>query len=343
MNIFSTVGRARSVFVVALLLITVITVAVFFGLRQIDEPGELTSITFKLKWVHFAGYAGFYMAQEKGFYEDAGLDVTLLPGDFSDPFPDVVGDVMSGRADFGELNALTLIEAFSHGNDFKAIMATFQISPHVFFSLKESNISSPGDFAGKKLGLLFDNKMGKILYPSIMEKVGINPASATIVPFLDPISALTSGEVDVVDGWRTYQPYQFNQADIEVNLIFPEQYGLGGYDTVVFTPQKMIDENPGIVRAFVEATIKGWEYALENPEEAIAVSFNRVTEPSNKDEEFQRFSFNAHAPLIRPTGGKSIGHMDFQQWFNFYNAMESQGFIQNEFNVRDMYTNEFIS
>ncbi|MCH8163683.1 MAG: ABC transporter substrate-binding protein, partial [Proteobacteria bacterium] len=331
MNIFSTVGRARSVFVVALLLITVLAVAVFFGLRQIDEPGELTPITIKLKWVHFAGYAGFYMAQEKGFYEDAGLDVTLLPGDFSDPFPDVVGDVMSGRADFGEINGQSLLEAFGEGNDFKAIMATFQLSPHVFFSLKESNITSPGDFAGKKLGLIFDNKMGKILYPSIMEKVGIDPGSATIVPYLDPISVLTSGEVDVADGWRTYQPYQFNQADIEVNMIFPEQYGLRGYDTVVFTSQKMIDENPEIVRAFVHASIKGWEYALLHPEEAVALTMSNVTEESNDDEGFQRFSFNAQAPLIRPTGGKSIGHMDFQQWFNFYNAMESQGLIENEF------------
>jgi len=303
---------------------------------------ELTPITLKLKWVHFAGYAGFYMAQEKGFYEDARLDVTLLPGDFSDPFPDVVGDVMSGRADFGEINGQSLLEAFGEGNDFKAIMATFQLSPHVFFSLKESNISSPGDFAGKKLGLIFDNKMGKILYPSIMEKVGVDPASTTIVPYLDPISVLTSGEVDVADGWRTYQPYEFNQADIEVNMIFPEQYGLRGYDTVVFTPQKMIDENPEIVRAFVHASIKGWEYALDHPEEAVTLTMSNVTEESSDDEEFQRFSFNAQAPLIRPTGGKPIGHMDFQQWFNFYNVMESQGLIENEFEVRDMYTNEFI-
>jgi len=327
--------------IVGIVLIAAVAFFVFRGAEE--QPQELTPVTVQFRWVHYASFAGMEVADAKGFYEDAGLDVTFKPVDLSQPIPFGADEILGGRADFAEVNSLETLQAFDEGKEIKAVMTTFQISPHAFVSLKESNITSPADFEGKTLGVLRNNPTGNLLYPALLERFDIDPSTANIIPVgFDVVSLLRTGEVDVVDVFRTTQLYQMDKAGLEYNLIYPEIYDLDGYERVIITSQKMIDENPKVVRTFVEATIKGWGYAYDNPEEAIEIVLSyAIGEPWN-DQTYEEFVFETQKILIIPTGGQTIGHMDFQKWFNFYLAMDSQGLIENEFEVRDMYTNEFI-
>jgi len=307
------------------------------------ETQELTHVSVKFRWVPHMGYSGLYVADTKGFYEDAGLNVTFVPVDLNQLLIPAVDYLESGTADFAEGSGLEALQAFGQGKDIKVIIAMYQISPYVFTSLKESNITSPSDFEGKKLGINRGNAEGFVLYPAVLRAVGLDPADAEIFPVgVDIASILTSGEADVVDGFRIAQPYEVEQAGLDYNLIYPEQYGVKGYDQVLMTSQELIDENPELVRTFVEATIKGWEYTFDNPDESIDIILSYPSIGVFAERDYNEFIFEEVKLLVEPTGGQTIGHMDFQQWFSYYNELEIQGLIENEFEVRDMYTNEFI-
>ena len=335
----------KKILIGTIALIIVIAIAGFFGLWQINKPEQkaLTPVSVQLRWTHWAGFMGMQVAREKGFYEDVGLDVEFLTITLDQPIPDGVESVISGKAHFSEVNALEALEAFGRRHDIKAVMAMMQTSPHAFAALADSGITSPADFKGKTLGVIRDNATGNLLYPALMERVGINPKEANIIPIgFDVISVLKEGVADVVDVFRNNQPYGFDQAGLEYTLIFPEQYDLGGYEEVIIATERLIEENPELVRTFVEATILGWEYAFENPEESVDITISLATEEFYQNRAYEEFAYGEVVKLVQPTGGRTIGHMDFQQWFNFYNVMESQGLIETEFEVRDMYTNEFI-
>jgi len=239
--------HVKKMLFIAIAVIVVLAIIGFFGLRQITETElqELTPVSVKFRWVPYAGYNGAYIADTKGFYEDVGLDVTFNPVDLSQPLIPAADHLESGNADFVEGSGLEALEAFGMGTDIKVIMAMFQTSPYVFTTLKENNITSPADFEGKKLGINRGNAEGFVLYPAVLRAVGLDPSDADIFPVgVDIASILESGEADVVDGFRIAQPYEVEQAGLEYSLIFPEQYGVKGYDQVLMASGKMIDENP---------------------------------------------------------------------------------------------------
>jgi len=336
--------KAKEIFII-ILVAAFLAVVGFFGLRQITEPQkqELTPVSIQLRWTQWAGFSGLQVAVVKGFYEDVGIDLTFRTIDLSKPIPDLVKEVVEGRADFVEVNALEALRAYGQGADVVAVMAMLQSSPHAFASLKGSGITSPADFEGKRLGVTRDNATGNLLYPALMERVGLNPKKADIISVgIDAVSILKNGEVDVVDVFRNNQPYAFDQAGLEYNLILPENYNLGGYEEVILVSRELVDTNPELVRNFVEATILGWEYTIEHRKEALDIVVSFATDEFFKNPVFEEFALDEVMLLVQPTGGRTIGRMDFEPWFNFYNTMESQGLIEREFEVRDMYTNEFI-
>lgn len=231
-------------------------------------------VTLRLKWLTQAQFAGPYVAEAKGFYDDAGLDMTIQPGG---PNINVETMVASGANTFGIASGTEGVLA-SRAKDLpiKAIGMDQQITPYVYVAKPDSGISSAADFAGKKVATWFTGPQ-YVLYSVLAandiakDDVDIISQSVTLQPFID-------GEFDVATA-TLYNEYNtlLEKGLTDLVVISPEDSGMVSQQDAIITSDKMIEEDPETVQAFLNATLRGWKYAFEHPDEAVDIVMDAGT------------------------------------------------------------------
>lgn len=222
---------------------------------------EGNKIRLQLKWNHQFQFAGFYAAQQKGFFKDAGLDVVLLEGNSQTP---PVKRVLDGKADFG----VTGSDILNYHIDKKPVVVIsviFQHSPYAVITLAKSNINSATDLAGKKI--MASRDQGWLLIRAMFIREGISLNQINLVPHSWDNRDLVSGKVDAITAYSTVEPHLIRKMGYEVKLIRPIDYGIDFYGDVLFTSSSMADKEPEKVEKFNQACLKGWEYAMSHPSE----------------------------------------------------------------------------
>lgn len=263
--------------------------------------GQLPDVTLQLKWHHQFQFAGYYAALEQGFYEDEGVNVSLLEGG-----PDVQVEkmVVSGRADFGVLGSELVMNRLK-GDPVVLVAVIFQHSTRALMVLKNSKLASPSDFVGQRLML---NIPESAEFWAMFKREGI-PREALNVVQKDTmaIDKLISGEVAAINGSIGAQPFIFNQRNAPVRLIRPIDYGIDFYGDALFTSEKFLQQHPDQVAAVRRATIRGWEYAMSHVDEVITLIMNKYTTNLNRDR--LRFEAESMRTLILPEL-VNIGHVN---------------------------------
>src|ERR1700686_4785408 len=155
------------------------------------------AVTVRLKWLHQAQFAGFYVAKDKGYYAAAGLDVSIQPG--GSDFP-AVQMVTGGSEQFGVTGADQILIARSKGVPVVALAVIYRRNPFVLFSLTKSGIKTPADFAGKTVGVKIGGNE-ELIYRAVLAKAGIDKAKLTEMPVKFDITPLLTGTVDVWPGY----------------------------------------------------------------------------------------------------------------------------------------------
>ncbi|HSX29313.1 MAG TPA: ABC transporter substrate-binding protein [Candidatus Saccharimonadales bacterium] len=307
--------------------------------KKAPAATKLTKVTMNMGWLHQAQFAGFYVAKEKGFYKDAGLDVELLG--YKDGV-DLNKEVAGGKVDFATTTPLEVIAARDSGYKVKAIAAIYQTSPYAFVSPKASNIKTPADLKGKTLGYVGGNTQAKISYPSLLSSYGISLSQVTVKDTdFDIVKSFQEHEADTADIYRTDQTYLLDKAGIEYNILLPEQFGFGLYGDVVVASDSIVKNRPDVTSKFTKATLKGLQYALNHEDEALAMTA-KYEDPLYKDPAYEKHIFQNSVPLIKPTGNQPLGNMEFVPWNRAYQAIQSAGQLKTGFNVSDAYTTEFL-
>lgn len=264
---------------------------------------SLKKVNLQLKWKHQFQFAGYYAAIDKGFYQQAGLDVNLVEApETGEPALEVI----EGRADFGVTGPDILLQR-AKGHPVVALAVIFQHSPMVLLARKESNINSVHDLAGKR--------------------VMVEPAATELEAYLQaermPDSKFTrlahthspddfiSGKVDAISAYSSDEPFLIGQAGCEYITLNPRSAGVDFYGDLLFTTQKQIDENPDTVNAFISASKKGWEYALQHQEEIVDLILRKYSQRHSREHllfeglETQRLVF---ADIVE------IGYMNPGRW-----------------------------
>ncbi|MBI5044631.1 MAG: ABC transporter substrate-binding protein [Candidatus Levybacteria bacterium] len=301
----------------------------------------LQKVTVRLAWLHQAQFAGFYVAKEKGLYEKAGLDVELK--EYEENLKSLE-ELKEGQSDFTLVTPLEVITAVDQGDQIKAIAAIYQTSPLAFASLKSSHITSPADFKGKTIGAKGGNQEAKVKYRSLMQSYKLTSSDVRIKDVdyqMDEADDLLKKRVDLIDLYRTDQPYIMKEKGVDINLLLPERFGISGYGDTIVTTDSLISKNPEMVKAFVQATISGWEQALDDPEEALRI-VEKYQNSDYADPDRQKHILEQSAPLIRPSGGQAIGDMSFIIWSQIADLAKSSKLVSDEFDVVKAYTSQFI-
>jgi NitT/TauT family transport system substrate-binding protein len=296
-----------------------------------NSISSLMPITIQLASAHRASSAGFYAADQNGDYVHEGLAVKFIEGT---PDLDLAASVLDGTAQFGVMSASTLISARAEGHPIRALATILRRDPAVFFSLAESGITHVEDFVGKKI---FLSPRGRPRLYSMLARVGIKPDEITEVN-TGNFTALYTGEVDSALGSITSDLLSIKQAGYTVNLIYPDDYGVHFYASVIFTSDDYIAANSEVVTRFVRATLQGWAYAIENPQTIgdMVLKYN-----PDADSAFETASMVASLPYIN-TGEDYIGWMKPDVWQKMALTMHDQGDLTTPVDISEVYTLQFI-
>jgi ABC-type nitrate/sulfonate/bicarbonate transport system substrate-binding protein len=299
-----------------------------------EATGTMDKVNLRLKWLHQAQFAGFYTADQKGFYEKNGIDVTINPGGVDFP---AVQMVASGSEHFGVTGADQILIAREKGVPLVALAVIYRDSPFVLFALEESDISQPSDFIGKNVGV----KLGgneELTYRAVMQGAGIDTSQVNEVPVKFDISPLLSGQVDVWPGYAINEPITAEEKGYNVTIIWPKDYGVSLYADTLFTTEEMIEKNPDVVRRFVIATLQGWNYAYANPDEAVSYT---LTYSDILTKEHETLMMQASLPLLKPEG-QALGHIDIEVLEGMQQLLLENGYMKQSIDLEKAYTNRFV-
>ncbi len=298
--------------------------------QEVEKPPDEVSV--QLKWVHQAQFAGFYAADQNGYYADEGLAVTILAGG---PGIDHLASVLDGAAQFGVAGADRLIVERANGKPLRAIATIYRRNPRVFVARADSGISRPEDFVGQKI---YEPAGGMPTLHAMMTRVGIGPDQYTVVSDPYDLALFASGEVPVWGAYLTGSIRNFQEAGYELSIIYPGDYGVHFYADTIFAIEDFIAANPELAVRFLRATLRGWRWAIENSEGAGSLALKYDPE---LDEAVQLAQMEASVPLIH-TGEDHIGWMRAEVWEGMHDILLEQGLLDGPVDVDKVYTMEFL-
>ena len=275
----------------------------------------MDELKLQLQWVTQAQFAGYYVAKDKGFYEEEGLDVTILPGG-----PDIAPpQVLAGGGADVMLNWMpSALAAREKGLPVVNIAQPFKTSGLMLTCWKDTGIESVEDFRGKTIGVWFFGNEYPFL--SWMSQAGIptegGEDGVTVLKQGFNVDPLLQRQADCIST-MTYNEYgQVLDAGVsedELVTFMYEDQGVATLEDGIYTLEENL-QDPEMVdklARFVRASMKGWQYAVENPDEAAAIVLEN-DETGAQTEEHQKRMMGEIAKLIDASDG-SLDEADFQR------------------------------
>jgi NitT/TauT family transport system substrate-binding protein len=278
------------------------------------SEGETTPVTLQLKWVPQAQFAGYYAAEEQGFYEDEGLDVTIRPGG-----PDIVPEqvVLGGQAEFGIDWLDNLLATRDQGQGIVNIAQVFTRSGMTEITWKDSGLDEITDLRDKKVGVWLGGNEHKLF--AALTKNGIDPQQDVDVvaqPFdmnlflnreVDAAAAMTYNELAQVLEVENPDTGELYTLD-DLNVFLMSELGTGALEDGIFVREDWIadEANQDVATRFLKASFRGWIYCRDNPDDCVETVLDNGPELGRGHQAWQMNEINA---LIWPAP-LGIGVMD---------------------------------
>lgn len=293
-------------------------------------------VTFVLDWGANTNHAGVFVAQKLGYYEEAGLDVTIADA----PEDGATALVASGGAQFGVDFQDSLAPALNQGLPVTAVAAIIQHNTSGIVSKKGNGITSPKGLEGKTYAT-WDMPVEQAILKSIVETDGGDFSKVNLVPstVTDVISALESN-IDAV--WIYYawdgiaakvKGYETEYITIrDIDPVFDY------YTPVIIGNNDFLSQNPETAKKFMAATAKGYEYAIENPKEAAGILLESA---EGLDEDIVYESQEWLADQYKAEV-EQWGYIDPQRWNAFYQWLNENNLVEKPLEVNEGFTNEYL-
>ncbi|MFC1919858.1 ABC transporter substrate-binding protein [Chloroflexota bacterium] len=299
---------------------------------------DLVQIKFMLDWVPNTNHTGIFVAQEKGYFKEAGLEVNIIqPGEV---YPEAA--VASGATDFGISHQESVTLARADKVPIVSIAALLQHNTSGFASLASREITSPKDFEGLRYGA-FGSPFESPTLEVLMNCAGGDFSKLEIVNtgYADPLALLAENQIGLAWIFYGWQGFQAQQQDIDLNVVMMKDYFdciPDYYTPVVITKESTIANRPAIVRAFLQALSQGYNFAIENPDEAADILVAAVPE---LDPELVEASQNWLSSYYRADAPR-WGEQKESVWQDYADWMFLHGIISDPISASDVFTNEFL-
>lgn len=267
------------------------------------SASAMDKVRLQLKWQPQFQFAGYYAAEAQGYYEEAGLEVEIIA---NQPGVDPVQQVLQGKAEFG-VGTTDLLLLRERGEPVVVLSVIFQHSSLAIVTLKRDGLQSIHDLSGSSIMI----EPGSSELYAYLHKEGISANEFTLLPHSYHVKDLLTGDVDAMSTYVTDEPFELITAGQEYLLYSPRSTGIDFYGDNLFTTESQIRQKPERVKAFREASLKGWEYAMKHTEELVQLIYSKYS----KRHSLEHLRFEAHqmAPLLQ-THLVKIGHMHPGRW-----------------------------
>ncbi|MCJ7842165.1 ABC transporter substrate-binding protein [Lederbergia sp. NSJ-179] len=306
------------------------------GTTEEKNDTSLKKVSVVLDWTPNTNHTGLYVARDKGYFKEEGLDVDIiLPGEAG---ADQL--VASGKSEFGISAQESLTEARAQDVPIVSIGAIIQHNTSGLASPVDKNIKKPSDFEGKTYGG-WGAPVEQAVLTSLMEADGGDFDKVDVINMGDT-DFFTAVQRDIDFAW-IYYAWTGVEAEMrgeELNMIYLTDYSdkLDYYTPVLTTSENMIEKDPDTVRAFMKAVSKGYQLAIDDPSEAAEILIK--AEPDldadlvRKSQEWLASRYQDDAPRW--------GEQKQEIWQNYMDWMLEKKVLEKEIDVEQAFTNEFL-
>ncbi len=301
----------------------VLVLAISTQAWAVESAEPLQKVRLQLKWLHQFQFAGYYAALQQGYYREQGLDVAILE---ASPRESAVDVVARGDAEFG-VHGSDLVVEHAKGKPIRVLSAIFQHSPMVLLARRDRGIDLLQDLANRRI-LLGPDSAELAAY---LKSEGISYQLALTHQSFD-LKALMEGEVDAMPAYSSDEVYLMEEAHIPYSEFSPRAAGIDFYGDVLFTSDQELKSHPDVVRRFVEASLRGWYYALSHREELANLIYTQYSQRHSI--EHLLFEAEEVRRLMTPELVE-IGHMTPGRWRHIADTFSELGMMPANYPLED--------
>lgn len=298
-----------------------------------SPPPTLTTIRLPMGYIPDPQYAPYYVAVEKGYYAEAGIEIEF---DYSFE-TDGMALVGANETQFAIVSGEQVVLAGAQGVPVVYVLEWFQKYPITVVSKADANITSPADLVGRSVGIpgfFGASYVGAIGLLSANEMTQ-DETSLTEIGFTQ-VETLLAGQADAVVGYANNEPVQLEGLGEEINVLYVSDY-IDMVANGIITNQETVTNNPELVQGFVNATLRGLQDALNDPEEAFEIS-KKYVEGLEDD---RMPVLEASLPLWQAED--QLGYTDASSWQQTEAILLEMGFLDAPVDDLDsFYTNQFV-
>lgn len=283
----------------------------------------LEAVSLQLKWTHAFQFAGYYAAREKGFYREAGLDVSLVE---ATPGSDPVNAVIDGKAQYGVGNS-SLLLLRKAGKPVVVLANIFQHSPLVLIARQRRATQGIHDLLDQPV--MLEKYSDELL--AYLKQEGIPLNRLKLLEHSFNTHDLIDGKVEAISAYVTQEPFDLEKSGFAYLTYTPRSVGIDFYGDNLFTTETELKNHPERVRAFREASLRGWQYAMEHPEEIVDLIASQY--PDRHPREFYQFEASRMVDLLR-ADLIEIGYMHPGRWRHIADTYAELGLLPADFSLQ---------
>lgn len=302
--------------------------------------GNLTKITVVLGFVPSVGFAGFYMAQDKGYYASEGLDVTFQYGSVDN----LVQQLSDGKIEFALLSGDQVVPARAQGLGVTYVMGIYEKSPVGLVAIQGNGapIKDPADLKGRTIGVSALSGTTYIGLKALLQagKLTDDDVKVVAVGFTE-VEAMTTKRVDAAMTFLPNESVQMAAMNIKTDALTVSDY-VKIVPSGLATGDKTIKDKPNLVQHFINATSHGMRDTLASPEDALTSTLKRIQELTQDQIPTQRQVLAATLAYMQPIAGHPQGWSDPADWKTTVDFLTSIKLTDTSIDPATAYTNKFV-
>ena len=295
------------------------------------------TVTIQLKWVAQAQFAGYFVAKEKGFYKDVGLDVKIEPGNGSQITAQLIA---AGKADIGFADAAPVMKLISSGAKMKVLATILQGNPNQITALKKTGLKSVADLKGRAVALPNGGSQGA-MFPLVLAANNLKEADIKIVnmPPDSMIPSLMQGTVEVILGSVDAFGIQLKSMGVETDNFLFIGSGAPTVSTSIVAADAFLAAHADLAKSFVAASLKGWYAAIDDQAAAVA-ALKKVFPDAN--EKLAPGQIDATKFLMCVNRAKFVGKATPDQWSDTVKIFSQIGILPADVPATAYYTYDYL-
>ncbi|WP_185964487.1 EAL domain-containing protein [Aliikangiella marina] len=282
----------------------------------------------QLKWEHQFQFAGYYAAQWQGYYKDAGLDVDIRSvSDKSGRILKPIEEIATNKAQFA-IGGLDILLAQDNNISVSVLAPIFQRSAGAVFALDETPLNDVSDLASLRIAAT-PNDTTEAEVRALLLSRGYANKDIQFVAEPPTVKTLIEGKADAIATYEVSALFEAKERNVSLNKLHPADFGISFYGDTLYTSSSFLENNPSITHRFVQASLKGWQYALENPSEIA----ERISQELPRfflmydDPLAYNLEFASHIKELLDYPTTPIGHLNQNKWLAMHERIRAQGLV----------------